>query len=181
MLFDVPTVLLVPTTALPAIVATSSPKQSPPPVADHSRLEEENWGDSIQQKDAATIRIMFQNVNGLPRRNNEFNNRSLYGVIADHNIDIFMMSEINVNWRNIPEDHKLYCRMNKWFEALHISLANNVTEIIPDEHQWGGTGILSINKMSHRVMERGSDQTGLGRWCWTRYRGKNADRIQWKV
>jgi hypothetical protein len=33
--------------------------------------------------------------------------------------------------------------------------------------------LLSLNRAAHRVIEKGCDKTKLGRWCWTRYRGKN--------
>lgn len=37
---------------------------------------------------------------------------------------------------------------------------------------WGGTSIWSINNAAHRAFDSGSDPSGLGRWSWTRYRGR---------
>ena len=31
---------------------------------------------------------------------------------------------------------------------------------------------MSVGKKTHRVIRQGVDETGLGRWSWTRYRGK---------
>jgi hypothetical protein len=39
--------------------------------------------------------------------------------------------------------------------------------------QYGGNVLFSINNAAHRVMEAGRDASGLGRWTWTRYRGRN--------
>jgi len=37
----------------------------------------------------------------------------------------------------------------------------------------GGTALLSINKAAHRVIEGGIDEPKLGRWCWTKLRGRS--------
>ena len=33
--------------------------------------------------------------------------------------------------------------------------------------------MLSIGKISHRIMEQGRDQSKLGRWAWVKYRDKH--------
>lgn len=38
--------------------------------------------------------------------------------------------------------------------------------------QFGGTALFSINKATHRAIEKGQDPSNLGRWSWTRYKGK---------
>jgi hypothetical protein len=40
-------------------------------------------------------------------------------------------------------------------------------------HQFRGTAIFSINNAASRVMGSGRDSTGLGRWTWTRFHGRN--------
>jgi hypothetical protein len=39
--------------------------------------------------------------------------------------------------------------------------------------QWGGTGIMAYGKLAHFSMGAGNDKKRLGRWTWTRYRGKD--------
>jgi hypothetical protein len=51
-------------------------------------------------------------------------------------------------------------------------MAYNQTERTINGYQVGGTLQISIDAASHRVTESGIDPSGLGRWCWTRYRGK---------
>jgi hypothetical protein len=41
------------------------------------------------------------------------------------------------------------------------------------DNQWGGVGIPSMTKAAHRVANSGTDKTGMGRWTWTRFRGRN--------
>ncbi len=35
-----------------------------------------------------------------------------------------------------------------------------------------------MNKAAHRVIEKGSDTSGLGRWCWTQYRRKVSNALR---
>jgi hypothetical protein len=39
-------------------------------------------------------------------------------------------------------------------------------------HQWGGVAQCSIDEASTRIQATGVDPSGLGRWAWTRYQGK---------
>ena len=39
--------------------------------------------------------------------------------------------------------------------------------------QFRGTAVFSIDRAAHRAIDKGMDNTGLGRWSWARYRGKH--------
>jgi hypothetical protein len=73
----------------------------------------------------------------------------------------------------MPEDTKLWGHTREWWEHLHISYANNTTFPPVSEKQFGGTAIFSLNDTAHRVFGKGYDDTLLGRWSWTTFRGKN--------
>lgn len=49
-----------------------------------------------------------------------------------------------------------------------MSLAYNSSSPLSGKQQWGGNALFSINKASHWVVDKGSDDSKLGRWCWTR-------------
>jgi len=51
-------------------------------------------------------------------------------------------------------------------------VAHNKRDTYGDDFQPGGTAILTINKLSHKTTTPGDDTSGLGRWCWTRLRGR---------
>ena len=135
-------------------------------------MESEIWGDFIIRKEGDTIRIMFQNINGLPTFNKHSKNDILLGMLEDYDVDIMAMTEINVHWLKVPQSDRLYARTDEWFEKMEHSLAYNSTETPETAHQWGGTAVWARNRISHHVMGKGSDATGLGRWCWLRFRGK---------
>jgi hypothetical protein len=39
--------------------------------------------------------------------------------------------------------------------------------------QMGGTTVLTTDTAAHRVVDKGRDPSNLGRWCWTRYKGRS--------
>jgi exonuclease III len=82
------------------------------------------------------------------------------------------MAETITDWCLQPDDLKLYERSSRWWETLHLSYSHNCTNIPTSNHQWGGTALFCIDKAAHRSTEKGVDSSGLGRWCWTQYKGK---------
>jgi CubicO group peptidase (beta-lactamase class C family) len=47
---------------------------------------------------------------------------------------------------------------------------------VRDSTQFGGVSVWSINAAAHRVMKSGADD--MGRWAWTRYRGRGGVTIR---
>jgi hypothetical protein len=54
-----------------------------------------------------------------------------------------------------------------------VSMAYNMTEVPSKTQLWGGTALISTNKAVHRIIASGKDTAKIGRWCWTRFRGRN--------
>jgi hypothetical protein len=88
-------------------------------------------------------------------------------------LDILGMAETNMDWRLVEEEKKLYKRTRGWWESMHFSYAYNITSPPILRQQWGGTALFSINKDAHIVVEKGINESKQGRWCWTKYRGRN--------
>jgi hypothetical protein len=83
------------------------------------------------------------------------------------------MAETNLDWRMVKEEDRLYLRTKEWWESTHLRFSHNRTSPPLNVKQWGGTALFSLNQAAHCVVEKGSDNSQLGRWCWTKYRGKN--------
>ena len=83
------------------------------------------------------------------------------------------MAEINRNWYKIEESNRWQQRTKHWWEAIHHSETFNTHDVSTSPFQPGGVSIISLNKTAHRVIGKGADPTGQGRWCFTTYRGKN--------
>jgi len=54
-----------------------------------------------------------------------------------------------------------------------ISLGYNKQDHNAKPFEPGGVAILSCNKVAHRITSLGQDSSGLGRFCWTTYQGKD--------
>ena len=87
--------------------------------------------------------------------------------------DVMCFPEVNVCWHKLAPRNRLEERTMGWFEMLHRSVSYNFRDRMTSRHQFGGTAIFSINNAASRVMGSGRDSTGLGRWTWTRFRGRN--------
>jgi len=92
---------------------------------------------------------------------------------ANWEIDVLATTENNVAWHHIPATQWLLERISGWWEACYLTTAHNTRDPNATPYQPGGMAILSINRSAHRVSSCGQDPGGLGRFCWTTYRGHN--------
>jgi hypothetical protein len=58
-----------------------------------------------------------------------------------------------------------------------VSWAHNRTAAPRQARQYGGCSLFSINKVAHRAVEKGQDSSNLGRWVWTRYKGRDNNTL----
>ncbi len=124
-------------------------------------------------KQEYVLRIGFTNINGLPEFNQHSKNDELREAINRYQIDIMGMSEINRNWNGISKRNRWKARTRGWWENSHTSMAYNTKDCVNNQYQPGGNIISSIDRSASRVIGSGCDERGLGRWCWTRYRGRH--------
>ena len=144
-------------------------------------------------KDSKTIRIFYNNVNGLQINGaieSIVNNRSrqqkdsfiseleMYTKLEayikqmyDWNIDISAMTEPCIEWRNViprkifQEITRKYDNTANWTMATSSCYSGSFVKP-------GGAAILSTGRMSGTIVERGTDPWGYGRWAYVRYAGK---------
>ena len=65
---------------------------------DGEHLEElcKGFGDEMVEKGEETVRIGFQNINGI--KGNITALHEVFGVVAEKDLDIMGIAEININW-----------------------------------------------------------------------------------
>ena len=131
------------------------------------------WGDTMRQKLPNTLRVVVQNISGFPLHNGHIKNRQILSFINSNTVDVCALTETNVCWHLLPVHERLHERTIGWWETLHISQGYNRNSRVGAAYQKGGVTIFSINTAANRVIQSGQDTTGLGRWTWTRYRGRN--------
>jgi hypothetical protein len=97
--------------------------------------------------------------------------------LSNWDVDIFGIAETNLDWRLLKEEDKLWARTREWWEHLYISFSYNCTFPALQEKQFGGTATFTVNDITHRVVDKGRDATQLGRWSWSKLRGKNGHTL----
>jgi hypothetical protein len=142
----------------------------------HTVFNSEPWGDEIGDKNPHTLRFALANIDSLPMSRNDVKNDSLVSFCQGHDVDFLGLTEPNKCWHKLPTDDRLRERFFGVWENLHTSVAYNKMNPHATPHQVGGAIGMSFNQAAHRVDSigggRGHDPTGLGRWTWTRFRGK---------
>ncbi len=86
------------------------------------------------------------------------------------------LAETNLNWKH-PRVHNQLKESLKKTWRHSASVTSHITEDIMGENQPGGTLTIVTNNWTSRIIERGSDPYGLGRWTYITLRGKNGLKI----
>jgi len=87
-------------------------------------------------------------------------------------VDIAVLIETNQCWRNVKKSDRIVPRFRHRWESFHSAVAYNTQDrTLRSPRQYGGNAIISRDQAAHRAVQSGSDDTGLGRWAWTRYQG----------
>ena len=97
-------------------------------------------------------------------------------LVIKHKVDILNLTELNTNWSKVQNKETIWRCINKWREQGHTNASHNKKESTPTVQQYGGTAVSLFNKAAIRKHATGTDPRSLGRWSWTRLRGK-ADTV----
>ena len=146
---------------------------------DIDTLDGEEYGDIMEPKKESTLRLMLHNVNCLSANSQDTKSRKLIQTIAHKQIDVAMLTEIGLYWPLVPTKDKWYERTRLSFQSSRSILACNSTE--PDRtriNQYGGVAVIAVDDVSHRVVGQGQDSTGLGRWAWMLFEGKQGHKLR---
>jgi len=76
----------------------------------------------IYQLPETQLKIMFQNINGLPASVTNPKNDSLKDTMLSQNINIMGMSETNTARHKVPGHTCMGEHTVEWFKACHISI-----------------------------------------------------------
>jgi hypothetical protein len=130
------------------------------------------FGDKPPPRSKNTIRCESQNINNLTERGTTSKSRQLIQRLRDPTTDVHLMQEMGLYWPKVPPQDKWHDRLSGRF---HSSLACNINEptasavLLP-----GGVGVVIGPRLSPTCGQKGNDNTGLGRWSWTRMQGMRA-------
>ena len=124
--------------------------------------------------DQEHFRVGSININNLDPYAGDGKDDNLLHDIKNHDLDIVLLQEIGINWSLVPRQFQWRERTKDHFEPgnFRTKLSFNTHDTSGSARLWGGTGVCSYGRLSHHSMGVGEDPTGLGRWTWARYRGK---------
>ena len=137
----------------------------------HDDLKEYGHPYSSTLATTNTFRIHSQNIQNIPVEAYKLKSRGIAKELKKKLADVYLWQEVGLCWAKLPAADSWKSRTPRMH--LHSNFAYNNTEInnsVP--YQPGGVGVLLTNTLSPRVIGKGKDPTGLGRWTWTRLRGK---------
>lgn len=133
---------------------------------------QESWGDPLSKKQDNIIRFAFRNVNSFPIHTNDIRNDDLISDINKGEFDLLGIVETNIAWNKLSRPSLPSERFRGKFESSHWIFANNIQDSkdVKQIQQSGGSLMVCVNALCHRVLKSGGDT--LGRWMWMLLRGK---------
>jgi hypothetical protein len=135
------------------------------------------WGHhpaEINNQD--TLRILFSNPRGLQLSTDIMETQFSLGRVHSLHAGVLCLAETNLNWGHPRALTKFHGLIRKIWR--HTSVSKSYTkDDFSSERQPGGTITMACNHWTSRVLEKGEDPFGLGRWSYIVLRGKDTRKI----
>jgi hypothetical protein len=87
------------------------------------------------------------------------------------------MAELNLNFKMLGPAFQWTERFHR-LKRNHSVHAYNKHDSSQARTLFGGTAQIATGVLSHRAIKSGADNTGMGRWVWTLFTGKNEVKIR---
>ena len=135
--------------------------------------ENDTWGASMDTHNQDSIRIYFQNINGLLMGTKEERWTEHLDNMKKAGCDIFGLAEPNTNWNSKNIRKIINIIANEKFNNITTNLSenrfqpNSKSSFLP-----GGTLQSCCNHWTGRILQHYTDPRKLGRWTGHQYRLK---------
>ena len=129
-------------------------------------------GDPLGTKPDGVVRFVFENWDGCApwkRRNDKILQARRF--VRRVSADAYLGAETRANWKALPYDSLLPQLFQSQTELKAVA-GHNIHEE-NGRAQEGGTCLMIFDFLTTVTSELGTDPTGLGRWCWAKFVGKN--------
>ena len=139
------------------------------------------FGDPLIEKPAGTIRIVGSTLGPRGLKPNTVGGPQLVkDFLRDTKADIYGAYEVGAHWDKLPY-HFHPAEIFRTETNLKISTSFNQydTGMYDDRYsQYGGTMLMAMDAAGPRMTTKGKDSTGLGRWSWMLFHGKEGIRTR---
>ena len=154
--------------------STKSFQQTTLSGGNQTKADLEVYGDKLQTKEDNIFRVVAQNVQTLSIDARSERSRRVVNTIVSTESDVFLMNEVKLYWPKVEKQNKWFERVIGRFRAHRALFGCNTTEHDKTGlQQFGGVGLIATDEAVNRARNGGKDPTGLGRWVWMRFQGRN--------
>ena len=157
----------------------STPSASEPVVEEVTNIENETYyfGDLLEPKKKHVFRGVSVQLGGFPVKPTDSKHEDFIAAMIDHEVDVVAIQEVGINFSRMGVEGQWKKRIgwNTWLNGHHCKTVNawNSLDHVTEAKQYGGVAILAYGETSFYAAGSGIDPSKMGRWCWTRYRGKD--------
>ena len=139
-----------------------------------------SWGDQLPRGvKGNTIRIAYQNVNkSLSTKPNPATD-SLLQTLKDMEVDVFMASETNRNWRSATYRNALKQKVRRIWPNNRIAFSTSKIgeKFLNDEMLPGGTVTMVFDQIATRTVKIGEDEEEMGRFSFVTVEGQGEQKL----
>ena len=136
------------------------------------------WADIMAlPKPYHIFRYMFQNIQGLSVNPRSHKHQQICDAINNTEADIYGFAELNLNFKMLGPTHQWADRFHQ-LKRNHSVHSYNKHDSSEARTLFGGTAQIATGSFSHRAIASGADETGMGRWVWTLFQGKNQTKLR---
>jgi len=147
-------------------------KDDPSPNASE-QTEETLYGLPYTSKASDVIRVWYTNPCGIGVNPNHLKSDDSFSFLRSKSkCDVFGLAETNVHWKKLYGHASLYARIKQRWRYFKTSTSHNKHANL-GKTQRGGTCTVAVGQAAYRVYQAGQDDTGLGRWSWLEFRGRD--------
>ena len=141
------------------------------------------YGEELQVKEDNTARVISIQFNTYPnthwKTDDKLKIMRLKALVLLTDADVATTQEDSTNWAKLPAENRPRERCKNWFKRIGVHSAYNQNLLDkPGTYLPGGVSVWSMNEAVGRFAGNGVDASMLGRWCYTRLRGRNGIRTR---
>ena len=142
---------------------------------DKKYTSNESWGDQLNDKAHHTIRIYFQNINGIIYKKSWDKWKETVDILNEHNIDVAGLVETNINWN--PTNCSIAQSILRVRNKNSVMQNSHSDEPTTSSYQPGGMSLILQNNLIGAIDSNGNDDRGLGRWSFSIINGKQHHKL----
>ncbi len=137
----------------------------------------DSWGHSMETIDSSsTFRVFLQNPNGLNISHANYSLLHDLDTCQKYGAAVIALPETNTNWSSREHVGMFNGMLKRTWDNVTTSTSRAVEPFL-SSYQPGGTATIVCNNWTSRIIGRGEDPLGLGRWSYVTLRGRGTTQV----